>query len=513
MSYVHPSSRGGTRTRDPGIMRARGAAHTLGPPLSPNRTEAHEKAPSTSHVGAHRGARQNPRFDVGTASYSPSDRRFGRSSFTTPPLAGGSSPASSTPADFVARPAQQRVEASGAQHDAPRVHRARSSSGAEKGTECCVHATADERTPKGGSSPLLDTLAQLAHGSLGHSPAASSRQDAGGGDAESAATLQKRARAKFATVPLAVRLAEVAKLRRPIDPLGDSRAPGSTVPLGELEQAYRNSIYCCGELEQRDAILKGKWCGNRWCLACSRVRTARAWNRYSPHIRQWSDRHFVTLTIPNVPSAELPLSLRAMRKRLQRVGIAMNRTDGLRLKALLKVECTFNVKRCDFHPHYHLVAEGAPAAEALRRRWLAETKGASAKAQDVRPCSADEIKELFKYFTKLTTGGKPIDATALDVIFCAMRGLRTFQPIGFTAPVTKEGDDDTGDIRGTVGTRAPRPELGAALWVWQQQAADWVNDQTGDVLSGYEPSTRFRAFVDSLSPDATASRAEYGGRI
>lgn len=308
--------------------------------------------------------------------------------------------------------------------------------------------------------------------------------------------LARRARAKLATVPLATRLADVAKGRR-ADPLAAVR-PTSAPQLAAMEKSYRNTLACCGDLSQIGARISATWCGNRWCLACSRVRTARAWLRYVPHLDTWGHRHFATLTVPNVPADRLAPTLVTMRATLRRLTVAMRRTHRTPLVALLKVECTYNPARDDYHPHYHLIVQDGGTARKLRALWLDEWPTATLAAQDVRPADEGAVRELFKYFTKLSTGRKPMPAFALDTIFGAMRGLRVFQPIGFKAPVAPDVPDEDAPIEDGPGTPAPDPARGSALYRWNQTVADWIDDATGEVLSGYEPSDRFRSFAESL---------------
>lgn len=343
-------------------------------------------------------------------------------------------------------------------------------------------------------------------------------------DKSAVAALVKRARAKFATVPLATRLADVAKAQReasdtaavarqrtgrlaaarPRVVLSQGHGPPTyniqqrgTLGgrLGLLEQSYRNSVYCCGALTQHGETITGRWCGNRWCLACSRVRTARAWARYSSHLQEWKAPYMVTLTVPNVKADALHAELRIMLRRCARAKDAM-RKAGIRLVALRKVECTYNVARDDFHPHFHLIVDGHEAARALLVRWLRDTPGASEAAQDVRPADSGALAELFKYFTKLTTAKSPIPAVALDVIFRAMRGLRVFQPIGFTAPLADGMLDEDAPVN--EAARAPDASKGRASYSWNFAVGDWVDVSTGEVLSGYEPGERFRAYVGAL---------------
>lgn len=276
----------------------------------------------------------------------------------------------------------------------------------------------------------------------------------------------------------------------------------------ELERSYRNTIYCASLIEQgADGKLRTRYCGNRWCLVCNRVRTARAINRYEPRLAEWSDRQFVTLTLPNVRGDALRDTLRGMRECVVLCWKSIRRRrPGVR--ALRKLECTHNVVRDDYHPHYHLVVEGADVAHALVDAWLERNPNAVRAAQDVRPCDDGALREVFKYFTKLTVkagtreDGKRaiIRPVHLDAIFRALKGSRVYQPMGFAAPVPKgEGEDD--DVRGDATAATSR--LGEdVLWEWLQSLHDWVDLSTGECLTGYEPGERLRRFVDGVGGGA-----------
>lgn len=336
---------------------------------------------------------------------------------------------------------------------------------------------------------ILDTLAQLRHYPLerGVSPAAPPEK--GGltvdpaGDV--AAKLVKRARAKYISLPLAVSLADLSS---------------------PLEQSYRNTVYCAATLSQEAGALTGHYCGNRWCLVCNRVRTARAINRYLPAVAAWEDTQLVTLTVPNVGAPELAGRIDQMGRDLRLVVRNVQRTDRLPFRALRKLECTYNPRRDDFHPHLHLAAEGRLVAEALRRRWLQQNPGAVSAAQDVRPCGPDGLREMFKYFTKLITKQRPgagaelagsravAPVVALDVIFSAMKGRRVYQPMGFRAAPDPASDEE-GEV-GTAGaTAAPKRPAEALDWEWLQMVHDWVDLSTGETLTGYEPTTGYRQLV------------------
>jgi len=294
--------------------------------------------------------------------------------------------------------------------------------------------------------------------------------------------LLRRARAKHLTLPLATMLTE---LRTP------------------LEKSYRNTIYCASLLEQDETgQIRGKYCGNRWCLVCNRVRLARAINCYHPVVAEWPDPWFVTPTLPNVAAKDLRSTINAMLRDLAAIGRAIKRTDQLSFHALRKLECTYNRYHDSFHPHFHLVVQGRPTALALRRRWLACHPEAVLEAQDMRTCDARSMLELFKYFTKLIMKRQDdrsartiAPALALDAIFSAFRQRRVFQPMGFRGGVP--GDEDEESAVGISGATTIRHRLAERVrWQWMQDLHDWVDLKSGDMLTGYEPTERIRRLVE-----------------
>ncbi|HEV7594721.1 MAG TPA: protein rep, partial [Gemmatimonadaceae bacterium] len=221
------------------------------------------------------------------------------------------------------------TEERGARREAPRAPECERSRALE-----FAPATRSEESPPAGG--VLDTLAQLGQRSSQRAPS----------EARPARSeiLLKRARAKYFSTPLAINL---AKLRSP------------------LEKSYRNTVYCSATLSQEDGKIVGSYCGNRWCMVCNRIRTARAIHRYMPIVESWPDKYLVTLTLKNVPAAELPKRLDLMVKAFQATKLAMRRTDGIKLVALRKLECTHNARTDEYHPHFHVVVAGTDSARLL----------------------------------------------------------------------------------------------------------------------------------------------------
>lgn len=311
----------------------------------------------------------------------------------------------------------------------------------------------------------LDTTAQLSQ-----SPAQPPAQPAVGGARD---TLRKRAKAKGLSQALAEGLAGLGELT-------------------PLRHSYLATLACAGTLRQEGGVVAGKYCGNRWCVVCNRIRTAKLWRTYAPELAGWADAHFVTLTLPNVKGSALHGEVRRLLKALTAVKRGVRRTDGLTFKAVRKLEVTFNVHRWDYHPHLHLVVDGSAAAHALVRRWLEMNPDASPKAQDVRP--ATNPAELFKYVTKLCTKIEGKQTTpppaVLDTIFKALRGLRAIQAMGFKVSADAEAMTDAdGTLELDASTPAPAVATERTEWEWLGGAVqDWVNLSTGEVLADHTPT-------------------------
>ena len=168
-------------------------------------------------------------------------------------------------------------------------------------------------------------------------------------------------------------------------------------------------------------------------------------------------------------------------------------------RAIRKLEVTYNYRANSYHPHYHFLVNSAHAAEELRARWLrACNDRAEPIAQDVRQADTNALRELCKYFSKVMCSSHSGDRVAvpiyaLDVIFRAMRNRRVYQSVGFRAP-SVESPIDSSEMRSKALKRVDE----SIVWQWEQELADWVDQTTGEVLSEYDPSDRYRSFVETI---------------
>lgn len=324
--------------------------------------------------------------------------------------------------------------------------------------------------------PLLDTLAQLQ--TTNGSKASRSTDDG-------KIRIQKRAKSKYFTNHLAIRLADLHT---------------------RLEKYYRNAYYCNSVLLQDNKTITAKYCNTRICNNCNRIRTAKLINGYHDVLSRLNDPYFVTLTIPNVTG---DLLCHTMQEMLYGFVIIKNRIykDSKRkgtpiLKGIRKIECTANLITQTYHPHFHCIIEGEKMAHNLVRYWLIHFPDSNPLAQDTRKADSNSIKELFKYVTKiiikspLGKGYRSISIKALDVIMTAMYGKRTFQTFG---GIKKVSEDVEKIDRQEYEFLSDTPEYeSVVMWIWNDKLTDWFNIMTGELLSGFKPNETLKTLIKSM---------------
>jgi hypothetical protein len=286
------------------------------------------------------------------------------------------------------------------------------------------------------NTPPLDTLAQLTYNST-------------------TKNLTKRARSKYLSNSLALKL---------------------TSTNGKLKKSYWNTYHCCENLTQIDQKLTGKYCNNRWCLTCNRIRTAKLINGYKKTLSNLKNKRFVTLTVPNCSAADLPKTLDLMNKTLREISKKLTQKREP-LIGIRKTEVTYNAMKDNFHPHFHFIISGKKVADNVIDEWLKRLPLTNLKAQDNRPANEDSYLELFKYFTKLISN-KKFHPEALNTIFEAMYGKRTFQPMG----IKKHVSEDVDEIQSIIYEDLIPAEKN---WTWTE--CDWIDQETGEMLTGYIP--------------------------
>lgn len=289
------------------------------------------------------------------------------------------------------------------------------------------------------------------------------------------AKLYKRARAKYFTNSLAVGLANL-----------DS----------PLKKRYWNTYHCCHALEACNGKVTGKYCKNRWCMICNRIRTAQLMIQYLPTIRNWGDDvWFVTLTIVNPVPEKLAEAINEMESTFKRISETL-RKRGSPLVCIRKTECTKQPNRDDYHPHFHVIVKGKTNAIELRKQWIQRNATCNHTYQDIKHANDNSVKELFKYFTKIIsgkrqTGERKIVLSDLDWIFRSMMGRQVFQSFGFKCGAPPTGDDSRAEIEALEYAES-------AVFEWMDDLRDWVDIHTGEKLTNYKASEAFENLMESI---------------
>jgi hypothetical protein len=261
-----------------------------------------------------------------------------------------------------------------------------------------------------------------------------------------------------------------------------------------LNKSYRRTLFdCCGTIMQEGSKFTSRYCNGRWCNTCNRIRTAKLIKGYAQPLAEMKEGRHVVLTIVNVRGSDLKAAIEGMTQTFINIQRCMKR-EGNPLKGIRKLECTYNAENDDYHPHYHFIVDGEHQANRLIDEWLTRYPTARRECQRSTPVDAGSAMELFKYVTKLVTSSKKkahegfkIYVPALDTIFQAMAGKRTFQPFGGIKMVTEDVEGvQAEDIAGI-------PEYEFAVWEWSGN--DWRHIAGGEMLAGYKPSKQMKRLV------------------
>jgi signal recognition particle subunit SEC65 len=253
-----------------------------------------------------------------------------------------------------------------------------------------------------------------------------------------------------------------------------------------------------------DGVSFGAACGQRWCEPCQGTRIMKWRKKYGPLVAEWKNLQHLCVTIPTVPSVGkggivdrgatadvLRSVMRDMIRAAREIANDIRRTEKMPWVALRKLECTYSVENDWYHPHFHFIVEGEAPAREFLRRWLQRFPRAKRAAQFLEEVDAAKgMREIFKYVAKSIKSHRSTDpetgrsvvryegmpAPSLDVIFSALRGLRSYQPMGFKAAAPDDLDAACGiEEDGTLPAAEPSPGRDASMWEWSDRWLDWLH--------------------------------------
>jgi hypothetical protein len=238
-------------------------------------------------------------------------------------------------------------------------------------------------------------------------------------------------------------------------------------------------------------------------MTCNAIRTAKHIIAYSPIVNEWEDACFLTLTQKTVDKEQLSWQISEMYRIFNSIKLLAKTRyhrgkSHFKLEGIRKIEATFNVLTDKYHPHFHIVLKTKEMGEFVMAEWLKRNCNAGIKGQNCKKADKYTLVELFKYMSKViaSTGKKPktpnervINADSLDVIFNAMKGIRTVQSFGFSKPVIDE-DCNSDNLKVNC--------IADAVLQWNDEATDWIDADTGELFTGYKPNESFRKLIDNI---------------
>lgn len=231
----------------------------------------------------------------------------------------------------------------------------------------------------------------------------------------------------------------------------------------------------------------------------------------------------LTLTLVSPTAEDLPQTIDMMIKLFGMCAQSIKQTKKLEFQAVRKLEVTFNKEAGTFNPHIHAIVKGKEQAEAIKDYWLQKVNQrredkSIEKCQSVVKCDNNTVKELFKYFTKLIND-QMLYPKALDTIFRAMRSRRTFQaylPKDVQRKIKQKCEDE--EIVLDRSTPAITRLNETILWDFIPEARNFVDKDTGELLTNYKPTETFERLLEKLggekikpSPAVTKPFPHYEG--
>ena len=132
-------------------------------------------------------------------------------------------------------------------------------------------------------------------------------------------TYRKRAKAKFSQNNL---IRSMAKLKTP------------------FAEKYEETKFCSYSLIQNGNTFTARYCKQRWCRICNRIRTGKLMHGYSDAISAMQNPQFVTLTIPNVLGEQLRETIKEMLSNIRKIQDLRRKNKQPLLRAISTHTCT-----------------------------------------------------------------------------------------------------------------------------------------------------------------------------
>lgn len=157
------------------------------------------------------------------------------------------------------------------------------------------------------------------------------------------------------------------------------------------------------------------------------------------------------------------------------------------------------------------------------RLWLNDVADLTARieAQDIRKADPKTLKELFKYSVKTAVKAKELKVKVdiLDSIFCALRGTRTIQPVGWTAEQIAEFNRTAENLNEDLSAQEYEQSeefinspVNTYYWREINGRQNWYNLETGAPLVDYYPSKKDLLYLQKLQAPDNGTKHGYKRR-
>ena len=128
-------------------------------------------------------------------------------------------------------------------------------------------------------------------------------------------------------------------------------------PQSTIRKSYQNSFHCCDEMYQADGKITSKYCKNRWCPQCQRIRMGALINAYAPRLEKEKKLYFITLTRPNVKAECLRQEIEEYQNLWRKIAKTRWFADATKggMIGIKKLECTYHANKVKLEKHIFLI--------------------------------------------------------------------------------------------------------------------------------------------------------------
>lgn len=182
--------------------------------------------------------------------------------------------------------------------------------------------------------------------------------------------------------------------------------------LDRLKECGNFIKFQSSEDKTKFILAGGNFCNNRFCPFCSWLKAKRTAFELLELIKvvEYKEKFaflFITLTVPNVPRESLREEIENFNKSFKRL-FQTEEFKAFNKGFIRKLEITYNEKRKDYHPHFHLVvavnksyfkSRNYMSKRRLLELWQKATRNSNITQVDIKPCRMDTIKQVMELAT------------------------------------------------------------------------------------------------------------------